>query len=495
MKIFWTGDLIGDSGFGRIGNEVSKRLVMRGHLLKGAGVNYTGWENNAVPFHVYPLAGRDIWAELTNLVNQHQPDVVVMCQDFPYSVTLYRACRINWSKVAFLCITPVDGTPIEPDWLDLVDDIDGTMVISRFGVEAMRRQGRHVALCHPGVDTGHFKPATAAEKRELRLKAGIDPDAFVVGMFAMNQGRKNIPATLQTFFEFARDKPFARLLLDMEADTPGAGFNIPKICKQHGWDVKRIIFRAKLVAKGLLSLRDRYCLLDAHSVISFREGFGLPLLESMACGVPAVALDWCSGTEICGDGKGVLIPTFGPGRIGTWGGAQDFDPDMPALLAAFNKLFYEPGYRLSVAEKGYQWAIAQTWDNAAQAVDTALAAALEKHKRSYADLKAEAYSAIGERDRAGLQPTAVPDEVRQQPDDDGHAGAGGNPADRRLFAGLQPAGADGPAVPGLPQREQQGLRGDVQPGRAGSDLAAAVLPELGHDSPAGLVRANGERGA
>src|SRR3990167_7862465 len=151
LKIFWFGDLVIPSGFGRIGNEVAKRLRLRGYDVQGAGIQYTGWPHD-LPFWVWPLGNQDIWNGITAIVNQVKPDVLISCQDFPYHHTLFHGCRIDFSRLKWIWITPIDGTPIHPEWVKLCDLADAGMVISRFGVEAMRQAGQQVSLCHPGVN-------------------------------------------------------------------------------------------------------------------------------------------------------------------------------------------------------------------------------------------------------------------------------------------------------------------------------------------------------
>jgi len=383
-KVLWFGDLVAPSGFGRIGNEVTKRLAQRGYAIQGASINYTGWPHD-FPFHVWPLGGQDIWNGLVGITNAYQPDIIISCQDFPYHQTIWNACRIDFSRIKWMFITPIDGTPVHPDWVRLCDFADGKMVISRFGVEALRQAGKRVELCHPGVDTSEFYPVTDDERKSLREKAGYTADDYVIGVVCMNQGRKAIPPMIEAFHEFAKDKPNARLFLDMDK-TSAAGWDIPALLKQMAWtddEQKRIKFREDVFKSDMAAfapLRNRYGLMDAHMVISHREGFGLPLQESMACKVPTLALDWCSGTELCSGGRGMLVKRIPYMEHGTWGGARDAFPNMKDLIAKLDSLYYNQAQRNLVAETGYNFAIKQTWDVTTDQVENVLQAALRRER-------------------------------------------------------------------------------------------------------------------
>jgi starch synthase len=57
------------------------------------------------------------------------------------------------------------------------------------------------------------------------------------------------------------------------------------------------------------ALRDRYRESDVFVFPSFAEGFGLVLLEAMACGLPAISSEASIGPEIITDGCGFISPT------------------------------------------------------------------------------------------------------------------------------------------------------------------------------------------
>lgn len=443
MKIVALSDSPMNSGFGRIANEVFERLAQRGYEIHVVSLLWDGimpekqeWFKplkHKYSFSISGCAGRDVYSYTANIINITQPDVVMSIQDFPYATTLFYNCRVDWSRKAFMFITPIDGYPIEESWLQLVDDADGAMVISEFGVDAMKQAGKRVGLCPPGINTSDFYPASEAEKNALRSKAGIPADAFVVGMMAMNQGRKDIPHTLDGFAKFSMDKPNALLLMDMDAANP-AGWNIPALSKTKNIPKEKILYREDLQKKGLTNLRERYAILDAHSVLAHREGFGLPLTESQACRIPTIAMDWCSGTEICGQGRGYLVRRNPQPRNSTWGNALDYDPDVDHYVEILNSIYGNPAQAKAVAEVGYQWSKARTWDIAANNVDEMLRGIGEKldarRKRDSASVRPVAASPAPSADL----PTKSPESLARS-DTDG-----------RREQGIQSERIDGSAV-------------------------------------------------
>lgn len=374
-RILIYGDFV-PTGFGRICRAVGVHLARQGHEVMGACIQYDGLLPLGLPFHVAALNGRDHSQAMTGIWGAYRPDVVLSVQDFPYHLMLHHAAGIDWSITAHMVITPVDGVPIYRDWREAVPRFDRLMTISEFGVEAFRRAGLNVGWCPPGVDTGEFYRLGDDERAALRGRLDIPRDAFVVGVMAMNQGRKDFPAMVRGFHEAFMDVPNAYLYLDCEKVSP-AGWDIPKqLVDETGLDAARVRYREDAFRAGVTSLNERYNLLDLHMVLAHREGFGLPHLEAMATGIPSVAIDYCSGREIIGnDERGALIRAV-PGEFGTWGGAQDYNADPVDLRDKLRFLYEHPEERLARGARALEWSRGRTWERAAQAVEKELEAVL-----------------------------------------------------------------------------------------------------------------------
>lgn len=95
-------------------------------------------------------------------------------------------------------------------------------------------------------------------------------------------------------------------------------------------------------------LREAYGAADAFVFPSLQEGFGIPLVEAMRCGVPVVASDIPVFREICGNA------------------ARFFDPHDPDSLASGLLEVVRPEVQERLTRLGFERAASFSWDKSAE---------------------------------------------------------------------------------------------------------------------------------
>ena len=150
-------------------------------------------------------------------------------------------------------------------------------------------------------DTSLYKPAN---KEEIKKKWGLQ-GKFVVGTVARNQGRKMLDRTIKAFALFCQDKPDAILFMHTDPVDNAAVFDLRTLISRYSLQ-NRVIFTGMNFYDGfpLDNMPDVYNAMDVFLLTTSGEGFGVPIIEAMACGVPVVATDYTTTPElVLQDGK------------------------------------------------------------------------------------------------------------------------------------------------------------------------------------------------
>lgn len=203
---------------------------------------------------------------------------------------------------------PVDHDPAPPRVLDFFERTGARPVaMSRFGEGKLRDRGLDPLYVPHGVDTKVLRPRrTGGQVRELM---GIPRDAFVVGMVAANKGlnppRKAFPQVFQAFAQLRREHDDAYLYLHTELSGAHDGMNLGALAAACGIPTDRIKttppWRYEM-GVGPEDLSHLYSAMDVLANPSYGEGFGVPIVEALACGVPVIVTDCSAMTELCGAG-------------------------------------------------------------------------------------------------------------------------------------------------------------------------------------------------
>ena len=103
---------------------------------------------------------------------------------------------------------------------------------------------------------------------------------------------------------------------------------------------------------------------DVHLLCSKREGFGLPVLETQACGVPNICHDFSSMTELV-EGHGWLCKSLGYGlNLETTAlNAETATPDVYDIAKCIHDAYFNPDKVKSYGEESIKFASQYSWDS------------------------------------------------------------------------------------------------------------------------------------
>jgi glycosyltransferase involved in cell wall biosynthesis len=157
-----------------------------------------------------------------------------------------------------------------------------------------------IDVAYHGVDRDIFHVPTDAEKARVAARLGLH-GSYVAFLGAL-EPRKNVPNLVRAWVKAVhwRDDPPALVL---------AGGS--------GWDddvdaaIAEVPSHLRVVRPGYLRFADLPAYLGGATVVAFPshgEGFGLPVLEAMACGAPVLTTQRLSLPEVGGDAVAYTEP-------------------------------------------------------------------------------------------------------------------------------------------------------------------------------------------
>lgn len=286
------------SGYGQQVKLLAPRLKRAGHDVAVSA--FYGLSGSAITWEGIPIlpAGRADFGPdvIVEHAQNHGADVVITLMDFWKLAPAAERLR----DVRVLAWLPVDCEPLgRPDTDTLRRSGAQPVAMSRFGELELKDAGFPALYAPHAVDTSVFKPP--ADRQALRRELGLD-DFFLIGMCAANRDgvRKAWPEQFMAFAQFAADHPDARLMVHSHMAGPGG---LPLVELAEALSIADKIFWSDQYAltAGLMGdavMADWFGCLDLLTACSYGEGFGVPIMEAQACGVPVVSTDASAMTEI-----------------------------------------------------------------------------------------------------------------------------------------------------------------------------------------------------
>ncbi|HWC34957.1 MAG TPA: glycosyltransferase family 1 protein [Mycobacteriales bacterium] len=281
------------------------------------------------PHYTMPLrAGRPVVVTIHDATFFTAPDDIAAVKG-----TFFRSAIRTALRRATRVIVPSKATR---DELVRVLDADPTMI----------------DVAYHGVDPQLFHPPTDADKARVAARLGIRGE--YVAFLGVLEPRKNVPALIRGWVEAVswRDDPPALVL---------AG--------GRGWDedvdaaVAEVPSHLRVVRPGYLRFADLPGYLGGAICVAFPshgEGFGLPVLEAMACGAPVLTTQRLSLPEVGGDAVAYT------------------EPDAASIGAALSALLDDAARRRALGDAAVARAQEFTWSASAEAHLAAYARAVSQ---------------------------------------------------------------------------------------------------------------------
>jgi glycosyltransferase involved in cell wall biosynthesis len=222
-------------------------------------------------------------------------------------------------------------------------EISGAQLIamSRFGEARFRQAGFPSHYVPHGLDFDVWKPMP--DKAALREARGLDPAAFVIGVNAANNDaiRKAAPEMMLAFAKFLQGHPDAILALHTGVHCDG-GQDLEAVAENLGITDRVMVVDQYRYTAGLITAEDLcewYNCVDVLLAATYAEGFGLPIVESMACGTPVITTKCSSMDELNPDGIQVDGEPFWNGvHRGWW-----IRPSISGMVRALEETYERRG--------------------------------------------------------------------------------------------------------------------------------------------------------
>lgn len=227
-------------------------------------------------------------------------------------VTLMDVFVLNpsiFDKTNGACWVPIDHEPVPPMVRDFFRKAEHVtpIAMSQFGQRELQKAlpGRVVEYVPHGIETDVFKPLSADDRLAARESFGVDEDTFVVGVVAANQAnpsRKSYGEIIQAFARFARQREKTLLYLHTCKDDRFGGVDLLPLLEACGLspDQVKIVPQYDYIT-GLLGddyMMRAYNVMDVLLNPAMGEGFGIPIIEAQACGVPVIVSDFSAMPEV-----------------------------------------------------------------------------------------------------------------------------------------------------------------------------------------------------
>lgn len=262
----------------------------------------------------------------------------------PLIVPARRAKRVvTLHDLFFLKHPELTQAEIRRDYAPLVKQharqADGVICVSEHTASEARLlleiPGEKIAVIPNGVDPAYREPVTAAQVEAVLARRRLPRGAILY--VGSEEKRKNLVNLAMAYMGLARRRPGTPPLVLVGPGQLWAQASI------HGPQIRAV---------GYLPTAEIRALMAASAMLvlpSLEEGFGLPVIEAMAAGLPVVCSGGSALGEVAGDAAWLVDPL-----------------DSGSIARGLERLLDDPSHAAELRRRGLERSRAYDWDRTAR---------------------------------------------------------------------------------------------------------------------------------
>lgn len=394
MKVLIAGDSpFIKTGFGKVNAVAAKAFQDAGwEVAAVSGLSMDPVEDSLGYKMYYPIQGDVLGVLRANeAVYDFEPDLVYHTGE-PGTLTGF--AQVIPARLPFLAYVPIEGEPIAlSQWRAVLSGLP-LITCSNYGAEVLKRYtGRtDVPVAYHGIDHDVFR--VNGRREQIRKILGWD-DRFVVMTVGTNVRRKQHARLIESIAILAKHYKQDDIILydhTLPFDSHWLdGWNLPEVAHSFGI-LDKVRFNPALQKSGdyvpevgafdTIGLVDLYNAADLFVLPSQVEGFGIPIAEAMACGVPVMVTKYAAGWEVASPaGVGIPVKDWEIHKSGT----RYANVDVEAMAKEILRLKRNPSERARRSVLGLQRVRDFRWENFTETlIGTAQKVVSDREKESQA---------------------------------------------------------------------------------------------------------------
>jgi len=309
MKVMWLSDSpLTCTGYATISWNICNKLAEAGHEVFYLGHNYIGQtippglklaDGTIYNFSIVGGSSRPYAQDLlAAYINKYKIDVFVILLDT--FMTYPWILNIDFAPAKTIFYYPSDGGGGLPLGCEnILKKVNCPVAMARFG----QRQAKSIhnidtKYIPHAVDIQNYYPLSKEEKEKCKAKFGLQ-GKFVVGAVQRNQGRKMPDRMIKSFSIFCKKYPDAVLFLHTDPQDIASPFDMIQLINRYKLN-NRVIFSGMKFFNGFdyKKMNEVYNAMDVFLLTTSGEGFGVPIIEAAACGIPSVVTDYTTTHEL-----------------------------------------------------------------------------------------------------------------------------------------------------------------------------------------------------